>query len=189
LGKRIISVTEKIKRSTGPQCDFTTLSSSKKVILFGKGEGMINEEKVPQTIEEAAIEYTNSKKKGLSAVPFEVVEIKMQLAFEHGAKSDAAKEYWRAELKKENLLSELTRIGRIAIVGHCGLDGMIERVERLSIERGIEMTLLDVSNVQQVFSIDSGVISIKEEFERLEPPLPYDRKQMPNNQYKKKRRK
>jgi hypothetical protein len=168
----------------GPQCDSTTLSSSKKAILFGKGEDMIDEEKVICPIEKAAEAYISTQ--DYEGLQFDDAAFE---AFTEGAKSDAAKEYWRAELKKENLLSELSRIGRIAIVGHCGLDGMIERAERLSIERGIEMTLLDVSNVQQVFSIDSGVISIKEEFERLEPPLPYDRKQMPNNQYKKKRRK
>jgi hypothetical protein len=156
---------------------------------------MIDEEKVPQTIDEAAEEYSSTNFSNKSSWEFH----NQYLSFIKGAKSDAAKEYWREELKKENLLSELTRIGRIAIVGHCGLDGMIERAERLSIERGIEMTLLDVSNVQQVFSIDSGVISIKEEFERLSlslhniledySPRPYDRKQMPNNNYKKKRRK
>jgi len=156
---------------------------------------MIDEEKVPQTIEEAAEEYLKNTVGCISKHASECVIID----FVTGAKSEAAKEYWRAELKKETIFERVSGLGRIAIIGHCGLDGMVERVGQLAMERGCEMTFLDDSNVQKVFSMNSGVPSMKEEFERLSlslhniledySPRPYDRKQMSNNNYKKKRRK
>jgi len=116
-----------------------------------------------------------------------------------GAKSDAAREYWKDQLKIEKT---------VGVIGHCGLDGLAE----LSIERMAHEGIVVVgghghigSLADLLESIESA--SVRESIVRTEPILfekmnncepvspnmvdrsarPYERKYMANRNFKRRK--
>lgn len=135
-----------------------------------------------------------------------------ELAFIAGAKSDEAKEYWYKQFQRERVVSELGLAGhkdnpRMILIGG-GMIGSTEVSRAIEIleEKGMRGQMVcwgneDVPALQAL--IDREPIRLREQMEfkitrmpEIEPlrscipdrqPKPYDRKNMPNRQFKKRK--